>query len=424
MRHALARGVLLLVVIAASTPAGGDDQSPAADWPQFRGPGGQGHAAPESKPPLTWSEVKGVAWKTDVAGLGHSSPVVQNGQVWVTTASRDGAALGAVAFALDSGRTLHSVTIFRPRDVLEIHHDNSYASPTPAIDDGRLYCHFGRYGTACLDASSGEVLWTCDELVIEHGGGPGSSPVLYGDYIIVNCDGADAQYVVALDKQTGRIAWKSPRSAPYRKDPITHRAFSTPLLIEHNGQPQLISPGADQLQSYDPQTGAELWQVRYIGFSTIPCPVYADGRAYFCTGYFKPELWAVRVDGRGDVTDSHVDWKFRGAVPDTPSPCLVDGRLYCVSNTGVGTVIEAETGRQISRFRMGGNYSASPLYAGGRLYFCSEEGHTKIIEPVERPKVIASNRVAGSIKASPALAGDSLILRTTTSLYRIDPESP
>lgn len=409
----------LLSVTSAAALAPAADSPSSPDWPQFRGPGGQGHASPASNPPVKWSEAKGVVWKRDVAGDGHSSPVVLDGQVWVTTAARDGSALGAVAVDFGSGRPIHSVTIFRPRDVLEIHHDNSYASPTPVIEPGRIYCHYGRYGTACIETSTGEVLWKCNELVIQHGGGPGSSPVIYGDHLIVNCDGADAQYVVALDKHTGQIAWKSTRSGPYRKDPITHRAFSTPLLIEHNGRTQLISPGADQLQSYDPATGEELWQVRYLGFSTVPCPIYADGTAYFCTGYFKPEIWSVRVDGAGDVTESHVDWRFRGAVPDTPSPCLVEGRIYCVSNTGVGTVIDIESGKQISRFRMGGNYSASPVYAGGRLYFCSEEGHTKIIEPVERPKVIASNRVAGIIKASPAVVGDSLILRTTSALYRI-----
>jgi outer membrane protein assembly factor BamB len=396
-----------------------DEQPATGNWPQFRGPDGQGHAG-DAELPLRWSEREHVAWKTDLPGLGHSSPVIWGDAIWVTTASVDGRTLGAIGLDRDSGRIVHSLTIFQPADVQEIHHDNSYASPTPVIESGRLYCHYGRYGTACVDTVSGEVLWRNTELVIDHQGGPGSSPVLFEDLVIVNCDGADEQYVAALDRRSGRVRWKRRRSAPFRDSPITRRAFSTPLLIEHGGRAQLLSPGADQLHAYDPATGDELWHVRYLGFSTVPCPVYADGTAYFCTGFFGPQLWAVRVDGSGDVTDTHVVWRFRGTVPDTPSPALVDGRIYMVSNVGVGAVVDAETGKRVFQLRLGGNYSASPLYAGGKLYFCSEEGTTKVVTPGERPKIVASNRLAGGIKASPAVAGNALYLRTDKALYRIE----
>lgn len=405
-----------LLILAAAAPVIAGDRS--AVWPQFRGPSGQGLA--EASLPEEWSERQNIAWKTEIPGTGHSSPVVGGGQVWVTTASLDGEALGAVGLDLASGEVLHSLTLFRPQHVDHIHHDNSYASPTPVLDEGRLYCHFGRYGTACIDTVTGETLWTNDELVIDHQGGPGSSPVLFQDLLIVNCDGADAAYVAGLNCRTGRIRWKRDRSAPFREDPITHRAFSTPLLVPHSGRTQLISAGADQLHAYDPATGEELWHVRYTGFSTVPAPVSDGETVYFCTGFFNPELWAVKMDGSGDVTESHVTWRFRGAVPETPSPILAEGRIYMVSNTGVGTVVNAESGRRVSQFRLGGNYSASPLLAGGRLYFCSEDGLTKLVEPVERPRVIASNRLAGSIKASPAVAGDAIILRTDKALYRVE----
>lgn len=414
-RCALLRAGLCAGLMLAAGAAGA-----AENWPQFRGPTGQGYAPGDVRLPQRWNEQRNVVWKREIRGRGHSSPVVWNDQVWVTTAAADGTALGAVGVDADSGQVLHEVVLFRPTQPDKIHEDNSYASPTPVIEDGRLYCHFGRYGTACLDTRTGGVLWTNDELVVDHQGGPGSSPVAFEDLLIVNCDGADAQYAAALDKRTGRLRWKQPRSAPLRPDPITHRAFSTPLVIEWQGRTQVVSPGADQLHAYNPRTGAELWHVRYTGFSTVPCPAFADGLVVFCTGYFNPQAWGVRVDGQGDVTDTHVAWKFRGPVSDTPSPTIVDDRVYMVSNSGVGTVLNVATGERISQFRLGGNYSASPVVAGGQLYFCDEEGHTKIIEAVDKPRVIASNPLDGSLKASPAVLGDAIILRTDKALYRIE----
>lgn len=418
-RRVLLCGVLLLLAGAGRIGHAGGESATMAGWHQFRGPGGQGHAE-GSRPPVEWSEQHNISWKTEISGLGHSSPVIAGEQVWLTTATTDGSRLGALGLNVVTGELLQSVTLFCPEQVQEIHHDNSYASPTPVIAGQRLFCHYGRYGTACLNTTDGEVLWRNNDLVIDHQGGPGSSPVLFEDLLIITCDGADAQYVAALHVETGQMVWRRDRSAPFRENPVTRRAFATPVLIEHDGKPQLLSPGADQLHAYDPATGEELWHVRYVGFSTVPCPVYGNGVAYFCTGFFEPQLWAVQVDGSGDVTDSHVQWRFRGAVPETPSPLLVDDRIYLVSNTGVGTVVHAGSGERMSQFRLGGNYSASPLYAGGHMYFCSEDGLTKVVEPGRRPRVIESNRLAGRIKASPAVCGDALILRTDGALYRIE----
>jgi len=392
----------------------------AENWYQFRGPGGQGHAETAPQLPQRWSEQKNVVWKRDISGRAHSSPVVWGSQIWLTTANTDGTALGCVGVDAKTGSILHEVVLFRPSGPEAIHEDNSYASPTPVIDEGRLFCHFGRYGTACVDTHTGAILWTNNDTVIDHQGGPGSSPVGFEDLIILNCDGADAQYTAAIDKQTGKFRWKRDRSAPFRDDHVTRRAFATSLIIDWNGSPQLVSPAADQLHAYDPRTGEELWHVRYTGFSTVPCPAYADGLLVFCTGYFNPQVWAVRVDGRGDVTDTHVAWKFRGAVPDTPSPTIVDGRIYLVSDSGVGTVVDLHSGELVSKFRLGGNYSASPLVSGKWLYFCDEEGHTKLVEAVDKPRVIASNRLDGSLKASPAVLEHAIILRTDKALYRIE----
>jgi len=388
-------------------------------WNCFRGPGGQGQATAR-RLPLEWNESTNVTWKTPISGRGHSSPVIDSGTVWVTTARSDGTALGAVGLDLETGEILHSVTVFRPDDVEEIHSDNTYASPTPVVAGGRVYVHFGRYGTACLDGRTGEVLWRNDELVIEHQGGPGSSPVLFEDLLIVTCDGADLQFLAALDTATGEILWKTNRSAPFRTNPITHRAFSTPLIVEYDGDWQLISPGADQVHAYDPRTGDELWHVCYTGFSNVPAPVYADGVVYVCTGFFGPELWAIRVDGTGNVSESHVLWKLKGRVPETPSPIYHDGTIYMVANTGVAACVDAATGKRTSVLRLGGNYSASPVSGGGHLYFCGEDGITRIVRPGEKPRVVETNRLSGGIFASPAILDEAIIIRTEEAIYRIE----
>jgi outer membrane protein assembly factor BamB len=390
-----------------------------AQWTQFRGPMGQGLAI-DAEPPLTWSEKKNVRWKTPIPGQGHSSPVIWGNQIWLTTAAADGKKLGVVCVDVETGRITQSVTVFTPDKVEEIHLKNSHASTTPVIEAGKLYVHFGTYGAAAIETSTGSVLWKNEDLQIEHQGGPGSSPVLYKENLIVTCDGADRQYVAALDTKTGKERWKRLRSAPLRDNPVTHRAFATPLLIEYQGEPQVICPGADQLHAYHPGTGAEIWHVRYTGFSTVPCPAFDGERVYFCTGYFEPELWAVKPDGQGDVTATHVAWKYKNAVPDTPSPLIYDGRLYTVSDKGVGTCLNAETGKRLATFRLNGSFSASPLLAGGHIFCCSEEGKTRVVLPGDKPKIVENNELPGRIMASPAAIGRSLYLRTDDGLYRIE----
>lgn len=388
------------------------------NWPQFRGPTGQGHAVGAALP-ITWSETENVVWRTPLPGRGHSSPVIWGEQVWVTTDDENGARLSAVCVDRDSGGLLHHVVVFEPAEVLEIHADNTYASPTPVIEAGRLYVHYGRYGTACLDTASGNVLWRNDELIIEHQGGPGSSPVLFEGLLIVNCDGADEQYVVALDKASGRIRWRQSRSAPQRENPIYKRAFSTPLLVDHDGARQLVSVGADQTHAYDPRTGDELWHVRYVGFSTVPAPVAAAGRLYLVTGFFGPEVMAVRMGGRGNVTASHLEWKYKGAVPETPSPLLIDDRLFLVSNKGVASAVDVATGERVWLKRLGGNFSASPITDGQHLFFFGEDGSTHVVSLADAPAIVSRNQLTGGHWASPAVSGDALFVRTGNALYRL-----
>lgn len=414
---ALTRFTVLMVCGATVHPL------PAADWPQFRGPTGQGHASADPVP-IDWTEQKNVVWKAAIEGRGHSSPVLWGDQVWVSTAAPNGRALGAIGLDRATGKVLHTITVFEPPRPEEIHADNTYASPTPCIAAGRLYVDYGTYGAACIDTTTGEVLWRNTELAIDHQGGPGSSPVLYRDLLIVQRDGADRQFVAAIDTQTGQFRWKRDRSAPFRENPTTRRSFASPLLHEWDGRTLLISPAADQCHAYDAETGAELWHVRYTGFSNVPCPVADGDLVYICTGFFNPEIAAIRLGGSGDVTGTHLVWRYKSQVPNVSSPIVADGRLYFVSDGGVLTCLNAATGEKLNVQRLGGNYSASPLYAGGRLYFCSKEGLTRVVEPGDKPRVVASRKLGTGILASPVAVDGALYIRTESHLYRIEEGKP
>jgi outer membrane protein assembly factor BamB len=391
----------ILLTLAACAPA---------DWPQFRGPTGQGHAA-GSGLPLTWSESENIAWKVPIEGLGWSSPVIAEGQLWLTTATDEGKSLRAVCLDPNSGKLIHNVEVIRLDDPGSIHRKNSHASPTPLIENGRIYVHFGAHGTGCV-SRDGMVLWKTQELKYNHRHGPGGSPVLYDDLLILSCDGTDVAFVVALDKQTGQIRWKTPRDGPM--------AYSTPLVINVNGQDQVVSTGGDQVVAYEPRTGKEIWKSSYDGYSGVPRPVFGQGLVFVCSGYNTPHLFAIRPDGAGDVTATHVAWSMKGAdAPLNPSPLLVGEDLYLVSDGGIASRLDARSGQRHWQKRLGGNYSASPLLAEGRIYFLDETGKTTVIEPGRELKVLATNQLDGRTLASPAIWDNAIFLRTDTHLYRI-----
>jgi outer membrane protein assembly factor BamB len=384
--------------------------SSGSDWPQFRGPTGQGQSD-EHNLPLTWSETANVRWKVAVPGRGWSSPVVHGDRIWLTTATEDGKSLRALAFDRNSGAMVQNVEVFRLKSAKLTNAKNSLASPTPIIDGDRVYLHFGAFGTACI-TQSGEIVWKT-RLEYDNGEhGTGGSPVLYEDLLIVSCDGNTAQFVVALDKLTGKVKWKKPREG--------YQAYTTPLIVPLPGGDQLISPGAFRAVAYEPRSGKELWQVRYgEGFSNVPTPVYGDDLVFICTGFQQPSLLAVRLDGRGDVTKSKVAWKLDRGAPLTPSPLLVGDELYFVCDNGIATCVDAKTGKEYWRARVGGNHSASPIYADGRIYFLSEEGESVVIAPGTTLKHLATNQIEGRTLASMAVAGGSIFIRSETHLYRI-----
>ncbi|HVW02450.1 MAG TPA: PQQ-binding-like beta-propeller repeat protein [Planctomycetaceae bacterium] len=391
------------------------------NWPEFRGPTADGHVdAPYL--PLTWSEQQNVVWKTPIHDRGWSSPVIWGKQVWLTTATADGHSMFAMCLDRETGKVLHDVKVFENEQLDPIAAINSYASPSPVIEAGRVYLHYGSYGTACLDTNTAQILWTRRDLKCDHHEGPGSSPILAGDLLIFHVDGRDVQYVIALDKKTGKTVWKTDRSIDYSEVQANLRkAYCTPIVVRVGEQAQLISPGGKGIMAYDPATGAELWKIRYNGWSITPRPLFGHGRVYFISDYVKPELLAIRPDGRGDVTDSHVIWSVTKGMPSRPSPLLVDDLLFVISSDGVASCLVAETGETVWKERIGGNFSASPIYANGRIYLFDQDSVATVIAAAREFKVLAVNKLAGKeMLASPAVAGEALFLRTAGHLYRIE----
>lgn len=384
----------------------------AQDWPQFRGPDGQGHSV-ERGLPVEWSDTRNVVWRVAVPGRGWSSPVVGRDRVWVTTATpgREGS-LRLVAYEVASGREALNVEVFRLGGAALLNPKNSHASPTPVVDGDRVYVHFGEEGTAAV-AMDGKVLWkTRLRHQTQHGGG--GSPIVHGDLLIVSCDGADAAFVVALDKSTGKVRWKTWRRQPWSQ------AYTTPLIVNHGGRQQLVSVGAHHAAAYEPGTGKEIWRVSYRdGFSNVPRPVYGHGLVYLTTGFQQPSLLAVRPDGKGEVTRTHVAWSTNRAVPLTASPLLVGDELYFVTDNGIVSCVEATTGALIWQQRVQGTFSASPVFADGRVYLHTEDGATIVIAPGRTFQLLAVNQLPGATLASMAVAGGSLFIRTAQHLFRI-----
>ena len=406
-----------------------------ADWPEFRGPWGNGHVSPpgDRKPtelPLTWSERQNVKWKTPIPHRGWSTPVVMGKQVWLTTATEDGHDFFAICVDADSGKVLSNEKLFHADAPEPLGNEvNGYASPSPVIEPGRVYLHFGSYGTACLDTEARNVVWKRDDLPCRHFRGPGSSPVLVNNLLILTLDGINTQYVTALDKQTGRTIWKTDRTTEWNDlgadgkpvgDGDFRKAFSTPLIFEVGGVTQMISAGSKAAYSYDPSNGRELWRIKLVGHTTAVRPVFGRGLVFIASGQGKTEMLAVRPEGHGDVTETHIAWRNGRGAPRMPSPLLVDDLLYLLGDNGVMRCVEAATGNEIWQERIGGEYYASPLCADGNIYCFSREGKTIVLKAGRSLEVRATNTLDDGFMASPAVCGKALVLRTKANLYRIE----
>ncbi len=387
------------------------------NWPEFRGPTGQGLSDARSVP-IHWTNERNVQWKVAIPGTGWSSPVIFDGSVYLTSAvpaAGGGYELQLISVALADGKPRFAVTLFEQgADAAKIHSKNSHASPTPLVDDGKVYVHFGHMGTACV-STDGEVLWKTKRYAYRPVHGNGGSPALHRGSLLFSCDGASDPFVVALRAEDGGELWKTERTS----DATKKFSFSTPLVIEGDGGVLAISPGSNAVSAFDVQTGREVWRVRYDGYSVIPRPVFAEGLIFIGTGYDSPTLLAIRPGGSGDVTDTHVAWKLTKRAPHTPSPVWSQGRLYLVSDRGVASCLKAATGEELWQGRLEGGFSASPVVAEGRVYFQSETGVGYVVADSDAFSLLASNPLNERTLASYAVGDGLLLIRGEESLYRI-----
>lgn len=406
-------------------------------WTRFRGPNGQGIAV-KAKPPLHWSETNNIAWKVEVPGRGRSSPVLMGDKIWLTISTpknvqrkrigsddmqtADHATLGAACFNKADGKCLWQITLYEIDNPAPVHFFNSWSTPTPVVEPGRIYCDFGTFGTACLEADTGKILWK-QQIPLDHQVGPGSSPIIYRDLLILVRDGRDAQFVTALDKNTGQTVWKTNRPPIDTKSGNTKKAFATPTIVKAAGKIQMIVQGAHWVVSYDPVSGKEIWRVKHgQGFSMSSTPLFNHDVVYIGTGCMTPELLAIRTDGEGDVTNTNVIWRIKGQIPVMSSPILVDDLIYCVADNGTASCIDSQTGNICWRKQITGTYMVSPVYADGRLYFFNQKGKSTILKTGREFEILAENRleIEGDLVATPAFVDHAIFLRTDTRLYRIE----
>jgi outer membrane protein assembly factor BamB len=403
----------IAVIIAAITAR-------AEDWPEFRGPTGQGLSRAHNLP-VEWSGTKNVVWKQAVPGKGWSSPVLVAGRIYLTSAiaAEQGSSISLRALCLEAamGKLVWNTEVCAPSvgPATRIHTKNSHASATPVVEGNRLYVHFGPLGTACLDLE-GNVRWRNTSLEYPPVHGNGGSPILAGDALIFSCDGASEPFLVALNKNTGEVAWRVHRPTEAKKK----FSFSTPLLIAVDNQTQVVSPGSGAVCAYDPKSGREIWRARYgDGYSVIPRPVYGQGLLFLSSGFDSPQIMALRPDGQGDVTATHIVWKTARGAPSTPSPLLAGDELYFVSDSGIASCVDARTGQVHWQERLGGPCSASPVFAEEKIYVQTEEGLGVVLKAGKKFQMLSSNPLGERTLASYAVADGALYIRGEENLYRI-----
>ncbi len=442
--------MLVFAFVFGTVPCVAAGERNDAFWPQFRGPAGQGIGNAESIP-IDFGLDHGLKWRTAIKGKGWSSPVIADGRIWITTSvtteatpeeraarlanvqepqSKEVAGsieLSAICVDLATGEILHDISLAKFDDPDPIHPLNSYSSPTPVIDGQRLFCHFGSYGTWCLDANTGGILWT-RRLVIDHSVGPGGSPAIVGDHLIIVCDGIDAQFIASLNPTTGEEQWRTSRPPMRATNGEFQKAYSTPMLIEVKGETQVVIPGAQWIVAYEPTTGKEIWRVDHgNGFSISSTAIYTGtpdrvGLVVFTTGFGQSEVVAIRPDGMGDVTLSHIAWRTDRGVPAKPSLVASGKLLYMIDDNGVFTCLNSDDASVVFRKRVQGNFSASPLLVAGYIFLCNQEGVITIVKQGLEFEEIATIQLDEKLMASPAVANNDLLIRSEHSLMRFTSE--
>jgi outer membrane protein assembly factor BamB len=419
--------ILLTYIILPTLMFSCQSGSRGGDWTHFRGSNLDGISHDKSVP-LWWTETDNIAWKSAMEGRGWSSPVVYNDQVWYTTAAPDGKEMFAVCTDFITGHKMFNIKVFQPDTLYRIHAINSYATPTPCIEEDFVYVHFGRYGTACLSTITGQIIWSRTDLQCEHIQGPASSPILYKNMLILHMEGTDVQYIIAIDKSSGETVWRTdrPEECYDSLEWIGKKAYITPLIVKVNGKDQLISNGAAVCIAYDPETGEEIWRIVQGEDSTIAMPSEEDGIIYFYTSFVTPpggdpfaELLAVDPDGKGDIAATNIIWRVKSPVLQLLTPLVKDGLLYTIDSQGTMLCLNAKTGETVWSEKLKGKYHSSPVSIASHVYFNSTRGETLVIKEGRELEVVAHNTLDGEIWATPAVVNGAILMRTSKYLYKI-----
>jgi outer membrane protein assembly factor BamB len=374
----------------------------------------------------TWSESKNVKWKTAIHGKGWSTPIILGDQIWLTTATEDGKKMYAVCVSKESGKILHDILLLEIEKAKWKNEMNTYATPSPVAADGYVYAEFGPYGTICIEAKTGRIIWKRTDVSPENiPHGSSSSPVIYKNLIILQHDAGVSHKITALDRMTGATVWQVNRPPEFYKDlrEDWRKAHSTPIIITVNRKDQLVSESSQLCQVFEPETGKEIWRVTYSGGDgTVSSPLFWNGIAFINTGLSKKELWAVRPDGNGDVTASNVIWKFNENVPGISTPVISKGLIFMINDKGNLSCLDAKTGKFIWKEKLEGSYSFNfaPVSIEGNIYFTDMDGVTTVIKADKKFQVVAENKLEGKFIARPVAAENSLIMRSDTHLYRIE----
>lgn len=407
------QSILLVMVLVGGLQAG-------ENWPAYRGPQGDGLANAKNLPEK-WSETENVLWKTEIPHKGWSSPVRWNDQIWCTGATDDGKKLYAYCLNLADGKIVHEILVFEVKEPQKLSNPvNGYASPTPVIEEGFVYVHFGSPGTACLDSKTGKKIWERTDFVCNHFRGSGSSPILYDKMLLLTFDGFDKQYLAALDKTTGKTIWIRDRNFHAPEDNGDYKkAYSTPSVFKMDGKEIVVSSSAGASAAYDLATGQEVWRVKHGGMNVASRPITKGDKIYLTTGDGgKNAIYAVKKGGTGDVTSTHVAWTGK-ANPKYGSLTLIGDYIFLVSND-VATLLDAETGKELSKERLGGKFYGSPVVGDGKIFVFNEDGIGFVLK-IEEGKItiVQQNKLASGCMASPIVVDDTLVVRTKTHLYRI-----
>lgn len=422
--HRIFAVVLVLIFIGCFQVTGFGQND---DWTHFRGSSLNGIST-LSKAPVFWNDSTNIRWRTEIRGRGWSSPVICGNQVWISTAGSDGKEMSAICVDFESGKILFDVLLFKQDSIYRKHSINTYATPTAAIENGFVYMHFGSTGTACINTSTGAIMWKRSDMKVEHVQGTGSSPIIYKDFLILHLEGTDKQYIVALNKKTGETIWRADRPEECYKDvqPIGKKAYITPIIIQVNGKDLLISNGAAVCMAYDAMTGKEVWRIVQGVDSTIAMPIYEDGILCFYTSFVEPpneekyaELLAVNPSGEGDISKTNILWRYKTPIIQLLTPLIKDGLIYTVDTKNVLMVIEAKTGNIVWSKKMNAKYNSSPVYADGKVYLTSVKGETLVLKAGRSFEQLAENSLAGEIYSTLAILRNSILYRNASSLYRI-----